>query len=112
MSLIEVLFQHQLTIKMFHFQTAKYSAHKESDNYLVKYEKNLDRLMEVMQGNGRLQNTTINLNFTLAGDLTIDQHLKDMMNYLNSVKMSEELNGIKEEMVSDIQQLRYLLTFN
>lgn len=111
MSLIEVLFEHQLTMKMFHFQTAKYSAHKESDVYLVKYEKNLDRFMEVMQGNGRLQNKTIELQFPVVNDSTIDQHLTNMLNYLNSIK-SNELNVIRDEMVADIQQLRYLLTFN
>lgn len=112
MSLIEALFQHQLTVKMFHFQTLKYSAHKESDNYLVKYEKNLDRFMEVLQGNGRIQDKSINLHFALTNDTTIINHLDTMILYLNGLKLDEELNGIKEEMIGDIQQFKYLLSFN
>ena len=55
MSQINIFFEHQLTIKMFHFQTKKYGAHKAADKYLVKYQANLDRYMEVYQGEkGRL----------------------------------------------------------
>ena len=110
-SLIEVFFQHQLTMKMYHFQTKKYGAHKAADAYLVKYTANLDRFMEALQGeDGRLKNSSIHVNFNVVNDDTIDSHLASMINYLD-MKLSHDLAAIRDEMIADLQQLRYLLTF-
>jgi len=112
-SVISPFFQHQLVVKMYHFQTKKYGAHKASDKYLVKYSANFDRFMEVFQGEtGRLQDNQIILEFAVATDETIDMHLKSMIDHLNSFnKLSYELAAIRDEMLADLQQFRYLLTF-
>lgn len=114
MSLVSILFHHQLAIKMFHFQTTKYGAHKAADDYLVKFEDNLDRFMEIYQGeNGRIKDAQISVNFITLNDSTIDNHLVTMANYLENMKsLSSGLSNVKDDMVSDLQQFRYLLTFN
>ena len=48
--LLIFLFNHQLVMKMYHFQTKCYGAHKASDSYLETFRGNLDKLMEVAQG--------------------------------------------------------------
>lgn len=112
-SVISVFFQHQLTVKMFHFQTKKYGAHKASDEYLKTYSKNFDRFMEVWQGEaGKILDDHIKLEFNVVTDATIDSHLKSMINYMNKfVGLSNELATIRDEMLADLQQFRYLLTF-
>ena len=114
MSLVSVLFHHQLAIKMFHFQTKKYGAHKAADSYLIKFEANLDRFMEIYQGeNGRIQDSQISINFVVLTDSTIDNHLVTMATYLNSMdNLSSGLTNVRDDMLSDIQQFQYLLTFN
>ena len=113
MSLVTILFHHQLTLKMFHFQTKTYGGHKAADGYLLKYTANLDRFMEVYQGEyGTIKDTKIDINFVVSNDENIDQHLMSMINYLNVMNgLSNGLQNIRDDMVADIQQLRYLLTF-
>ena len=113
MSVITPFFQHQLTVKMYHFQTKNYGAHKAADDYLVKYGANLDRFMEVYQGEaGRLQDKYLKVEFEVATDQTIDSHLVLMIEHLNRFeKLSHELAAIRDEMLADLQQFRYLLTF-
>lgn len=114
MSLVSVLFHHQLAIKMFHFQTKKYGAHKAADKYLIKFDANLDRFMEIYQGeNGRIKDSQISISFVTLNDSTIDNHLVTMVTYLESMKdLSSGLINVRDDMLSDIQQFRYLLTFD
>lgn len=115
MSVVDGFFQHQLTMKMYHFQTTKYGAHKAADKYLVKYTANFDRFMEAWQGaNGRLANTEVTVKFNTVKDVNISIHLDNMVEFLTNLgdgSLSVDLSTIRDEMVADIQQLKYLLTF-
>ena len=115
MSIVQTLFEHQLTLKMYHFQTTNYGAHKASDTYLITYTANLDRFMEVWQGQyGRVDDKQVRVNFNTVNDNTIIQHLDSMVTFLGSLnngQMSIDLAAIRDEMVANIQQLKYLLTF-
>lgn len=115
MELISAFFQHQLTMKMFHFQTKKYGAHKAADAYLLKYGANFDRFMEAWQGrNGRLTQDKVEVGFYTVDDTTIFQHLDDMSSFLTKIDLDQQVDlaAIRDEMVADIEQLKYLLTFN
>ncbi len=115
MSVVNGFFQHQLTMKMYHFQTKSYGAHKAADAYLIKYGANLDLFMEAWQGaNGRLTNNEVVIRFNTVNDNNVVAHLDDMVNFLlqlSSGNLSSELAAIRDNMVADLQQLKYLLTF-
>lgn len=109
-------FKHQLQLKMYHFQTKSYGAHKASDAYLETFADKLDKFMEVAQGPfGRLNMQAITLNFSVVNDNTIQQELDDFIKLLkewNETYLSyPELLNIRDEMVADAEQLKYLLTF-
>jgi len=109
-------FKHQLQLKMYHFQTQSYGAHKASDSYLETFADKLDKFMEVAQGPfGRLNMQKIKLNFTVVNDSTIQKELDDFIKLLKewdgtSLNYAELLN-IRDELVADAEQLKYLLTF-
>ena len=85
-SLIQAFFKHQLQIKMYHFQTKNYSGHKASDNYLNKFEKKLDKFMEVGQGIfGKLKISNITLNFNTLNDNTINNELNEFIKLCKSL---------------------------
>lgn len=114
--LIVVFFQHELMMKMYHFQTKLFSAHKAADAYLESFKGNLDKFIESAQGDyGRLQNKGLKLSFKCATDKTIDSELKKFTKVLKhdipALHKSEDLLAIRDEMLADVQQLRYLLTF-
>ena len=109
-------FRHQIKIKMYHFQTESYGAHKASDSYLETFEQKLDKFMEVAQGIvGKLQTKNINLNIATVNDKTI---LEELNTFIKTLRMFDkviatysELLNIRDEMVGDAEQFKYLLTF-
>lgn len=115
--ILQSLFKHQLQIKMFHFQTKKFGGHKASDDYLSKFENNLDEFMEVAQGHfGKLETRTIEIAFDTLNDNNIIEALGDFINILKSLsgplREYTDLLNLRDEMIGDASKLRYLLTFN
>jgi Family of unknown function (DUF5856) len=113
-TLIKLFFDHQIQIKMLHFQTKSYGAHKSLDAYLEKFLNNFDKYMEVSQGiNGRLKASKMEFKVTMMTDSTVASILDDFLGALrNSNKqLQSDLTGIVDEMMADIDQLKYLLTF-
>lgn len=109
-----LLFKHQLQLKMYHFQTLLYGAHKSSDSYLIKFENNLDKFMEVSQGIiGKLQMKQLTFDFPIVNDKTIITELTNFVIVLKEYELSDypELLNLRDEMMADAQQLKYLLTF-
>lgn len=114
--LLGIFFRHQIVIKMFHFQTKYYGAHKASDTYLDKFNSNFDQFMEVAQGRyGRITARNINLNVSTASDENIISELDDLINLLSEMERNfaniKELLAIRDTMMADAQQFKYLLTF-
>lgn len=115
--LLNAFFKHQLQIKMYHFQTKKYSGHKSSDKYLDKFRENLDQFMEVAQGAfGKLKITDISINFETLNDENIFNSLDKFIEICKLLdkhfKNYTELLNIRDQMTADAEQLKYLLTFN
>jgi hypothetical protein len=115
--LLKVFFQHQLQIKMYHFQTKKYGAHKACDKYLKKFRSNLDRFMEVAQGAfSKFKIESIEINFETVDDVSINSELDKFVKLCRSLdhnfKDYSELINIRDEIIADVEQFKYLLTFD
>lgn len=111
---ITFFFKHQIIIKMFHFQTSTYGAHKASDSYLEKFLDNYDKFMEVAQGiYGKLSINNININVNVNND-QLKCHIKKFIDFLLAIDKIEKdpgLLAIRDDMVNDANQFLYLLTF-
>jgi len=110
------LFTHQLEMKMYHFQTKNYGAHKASDAYLIKFEANLDLIMEVAQGIfGSVKLAKVHLDFSTLSDdsvnKSIDLFVRMIERTRTDYKMYPEITTILEVIMADARQLKYLLTF-
>lgn len=114
--ILVIFFRHQLKIKMYHFQTTLYGAHKASDSYLEVFEGKLDRFMEVAQGIvGKFTISTMKLNINTLTELTIIEELNNFIKILKlfdkAMNGQSELLNIRDELVADAEQFKYLLTF-
>ena len=114
--LLGTFFRHQLKIKMYHFQTGKYGAHKASDSYLETFESNLDKFMEIGQGiTGKFTTKSMNLKFDTLTDDTISAELDKFVSTLRALDeimaSSTELLNLRDEMIGNAEQFKYLLTF-
>lgn len=111
-------FEHQIVIKMFHFNTQKYGWHKASDKYLEKFNANFDQLMEVDQGMhnkfGKINITMGEISMTEYPREDLKQNLDKMLTVvLPKIKDADPTYGaIVDIMMADIYQFKYLLKFN
>ena len=111
------LLNHQVILKLFHFQTNAYGAHKASDEYLEKYAILMDKFLEVAQGiYGRITVKKYSLAGTSHTDSNIDNQLDGLVILLmeridDILNNHTDLLNIRDELVSNIEQLKYLLTF-
>jgi len=111
------LLNHQIVIKLFHFQTQLFGAHKASDAYIEKYANTLDKFLEVAQGiYGKITLKKYSLAGSSHSDDNIMKHINGMIMYWRE-KIDDilgnytDLINIRDELVGDAEQLKYLLSF-
>jgi len=116
---LQLFFQHQIQIKMIHFQTNGFGTHKATDKYLGIFQDNFDKFCEVAQGKfGKFDLNKLEFNVSIVTDMeSIENVLKNYVKILNKLDEYDggnvnDLINIKESMVADANQLLYLLTFN
>ena len=111
------LLNHQIVMKLYHFQTELYGAHKASDAYISKYADTLDKFLEVAQGiYGKITLKKYSLSGTAHNDENIIKHINGMITYWRT-KIDDvlgeytDLINIRDVLVADAEQLKYLLSF-
>ena len=111
------LLNHQVVLKLFHFQTDTFGAHKASDSYIEKYAITMDKFLEVAQGiYGKVSLTKYSISGSSHTNENIIKHLNGMVMYFKT-KIDDilsdytDLISLRDELLSDIEQLKYLLTF-
>jgi hypothetical protein len=111
------LLNHQVVMKLFHFQTNLYGAHKASDTYGEKFAATMDKFLEIAQGiYGKVTLKKYSLTGSSHTDENILKHLDGIIILLRS-KIDDilaeytELINVRDELVGDAEQLKYLLTF-
>jgi DNA-binding ferritin-like protein len=106
-------------LRIFHWQTDSYAQHKAFGNAYESLSDLIDRLVEVHQGKyGRIVYTSpAGLEISNSEDLNVQDILTEVTDYLttnfneihDSVKDSDCLN-IRDEIVAELNKLKYLLT--
>ena len=102
-------------IKILHWQTESFAEHMAFDRTYESLGDKFDHLIEVYSGKYQRPRLGGATEFTLADydSIKIDAFLKSVEEFFVDAFMAEqdaELNNIKEEIVADVQQLKYLLT--
>lgn len=115
-SLVQFFLAHQAQLKMYHFQTGLYGAHKAVDAYLTQFALVFDRFMESSQGAfGKVTNAKVSIQFDTVTDdnviYAIDQYIGKLRSLNKTLAKYQELLNIRDELVDNAQQLKYLLTF-
>jgi len=111
------------TVKLYHWKTSSYAQHKATDELYTNLNANIDTFVEVMLGKtgGRVNLTFVKtlplLDYTNVADFKREvskykQFLIDMNKdaTLNITNNSDLLN-IRDEILANLNQFTYLLTF-
>ena len=121
---ITILFMEILMmVKLYHWKTHSYATHKATDDLYGKLNDNIDHFMEVLLGkSGERTNLTSQKSIRLM-DLTSAEELKrevdSFKGYLVALNdnkamqqmTNSDLYNIRDEILGDLNQFLYLLTF-
>lgn len=109
------MFEHQLTVKMFHLSTSRMSYHKSSDDYLKKWEKRFDKYLECFQGKrGRFVPEPLNVNVpSIDSEFNINNHIDGVISMLTreADNEDEDMKTIIVDMINDLHRFKYFLSF-
>lgn len=119
MKLIAPFLRIQNQLRIFHWQTASYSQHKAFGKAYDSLGDLVDQFVEVYMGKYGRSRAKIAYNITLdnLGDdylAIIDSYVGELVelnNHLNSETDSDLLN-IRDEMLAELNRLKYLLSLH
>jgi DNA-binding ferritin-like protein len=111
------------TVKLYHWKTHSYSQHKATDELYTNLNENIDTFVEVMLGKtGSRVNLTEQKSLPLLDYTNLDGFQKEIEKYkhflidmnkdagLNITNNSDLLN-VRDELLGNLNQFTYLLTF-
>ena len=109
------------TVKLYHWHTKSFPEHKTSDELYSKLNKTIDRFVEVLLGKDSSRVKIVEKRIKLI-DIHTTQKLKERifeyrtflidMNMYFSPTIDSDLLSIRDELLEDLNQFLYLLTFH
>ena len=109
------------TVKLYHWKTSNYAEHKATDELYTNLNLNIDTFVEVMLGKtGSRVNLTGQKSIPLLDYTNVEDFKKEIERYkmfLNGMSNDSTLNvntdlmNIRDELLSNLNQFTYLLTF-
>ena len=121
---IVIIFLQMLnTVKLYHWKTSSYAQHKATDELYTNLNANIDTFVETMLGKtgGRVnltgQKTLRLLDYTNLGDFKKEvdkykQFLIEINKYAGlNINNNSDLLNIRDEILGNLNQFTYLLTF-
>jgi DNA-binding ferritin-like protein len=109
------------TIKLYHWKTQSYSQHKATDEIHEKLSANVDRFVEVLLGKDQSRITMIDKTMKMNDSKNTDDFKDQIFGYRSTIiqlikqchkKRDSDLENILAEMLADINQFLYLLSFD
>ena len=116
-------FEMILLIKLYHWKTYSYATHKATNELYTKLNKNMDKFMEVLLGKTSVRIDLVRQKTLPLYDLTslneLIQKVKEFKNYLVKlhnhkamrIMANMDLMTIRDEILADMNQFLYLLSF-
>jgi DNA-binding ferritin-like protein len=108
-------------IKLYHWKTRSYSQHKATDELYGRLNENIDKFVEVLLGKdqSRIHSMEKHLNLINTDNMTdIKAHVFEYRNFLSEMniyfdeKKDSDLLSIRDDLLADINQFLYLLSFD
>jgi hypothetical protein len=111
------------TVKLYHWKTSSYAQHKATDELYANLNLNIDKFVEIMLGKtgGRVnltgQKSLPLLDYTNVADFTreVNQYKAFLTNMDKDTRLSitgnSDLLNVRDEILGNLSQFTYLLTF-
>ena len=119
--IVRVFFEMLNMVKLYHWKTRSYAQHKATDELYAKLNENIDKFVEVLLGKEESRIKMLEKQTRLLDETNVTEFksriyeyrafLQDMNLYLDNKKDSDLLS-IRDDILVDINQFLYLMTFN
>ena len=106
-----------LMVKLYHWRTHSFSTHQATDNLYKSLNEHMDKFIEVLLGK-----TGSRMNFSdkksiqlidLESPTKLKQRIEAFKKYLSNIPIKDtDLLNIRDEILGDLNQFTYLLTFS
>ena len=118
-----IFFEMLLMVKLFHWKTYSYATHKATDELYAKLNEHMDQFIEVLLGKTGIRINLLNNKKISLIDLSSPQQLRakvdEYKKYLVSLTNNRAINAmndtdllnIRDEILGDLNQFLYLLSF-
>ena len=118
-----IFFEMLLLIKLYHWKTHSYATHKATDHLYSQFNEHMDRFIEVLLGKSGVRIDLMNKKQISLYDLNDQEELLTKVNafknYLVGLTSNKamklmtntDLLNIRDEMLGDMNQFLYLLSF-
>jgi len=115
MELLKEFFTVMTQIKLYHWQTKRYSRHKSTDEFFSNINELIDRYIETYQGKHGVifVENKLNIYVENISDKNILKFMDDFKNFLIGLKhesKDSDLSNIRDEMLGLVNQTLYLFT--
>jgi DNA-binding ferritin-like protein len=110
-------------VKLYHWKTHSFATHKATDDLYAKLNENIDSFVEVLLGKYGDRANLTHVKTIQIRDFSTQEQFKKQMNYYKEYLISldnhrvmkmmanSDLYNIRDEMLANLNQLLYLLTF-
>jgi len=108
-------------IKLYHWKTHSYSQHKATDELYSKLNENIDKFVEVLLGKSKnrinMMETKMKM-YDLDNKSELKEHIFEYRQFLIdmerdfSPKKDSDLFSIRDDILGDLNQFLYLLSFD
>jgi DNA-binding ferritin-like protein len=108
-------------IKLYHWKTKSYAQHKATDELYDKLNKNIDKFIETLLGKDELRIKMLKKRVDLLDTKNTNEFKSRIyeyreflldMNYIFDEKRDSDILSIRDEILGDLNQFLYLLTFD
>lgn len=116
MELIEFFVRLQQQFRILHWETKSYARHKAYGDIYSTLDDLIDTFMEAYMGRyGRPTFDSVNIELMSIKHVKINDLIGDSINFLNELtgeldEKDTDLLNIRDEMISELNKLKYLLT--
>ena len=110
-------------VKLYHWKTHSFATHKATDELYANLNKNIDSFVEVLLGKYGDRANLSHVKSIQIRDFSTQEQFKKQINYYKEYLISldshrvmkmmanSDLYNIRDEMLANLNQLLYLLTF-
>jgi DNA-binding ferritin-like protein len=102
-----------MIIKIYHWKTNSYASHKATDQLYQRLNENMDKFVEIWLGkNGKKLNANMNITVKyLYNHKRLIKNVNLFIVHLMELKVDSDLQTVRDDIVGDLNQFIYLLSF-